>query len=126
MSDAITLTAAAIKKSLAPQAGSLVAAVSLTQIDWWSMLVAVSIAGVVALIAASDKFSEDHTEPTGRQWLTEFGIGAAAGVMVWFITDLSGWDYRAQLACIAASGWSGRWALDSGKSLIARVFPGGK
>ncbi len=126
MSDAVTLTAAAIKKAFAPQAGSAVIAVSLTQIDWWSFSIALTVAGAVALIAASDKYSASDSSPTLRMWVTEFGIGAAAGLFVWFLVDLAQWDYRGQLAAIAASGWSGRWALDGGKRIVERVFPGGE
>lgn len=125
MTDAVTLTTAAIKKALAPQTGSAVVAIGLTQIDWWSFSIAVAVAGAVALIAASDKYSESHDVPSVRMWVTEFGIGAAAGLFVWFLVDMAQWDYRGQLAAIAASGWSGRWALDAGKELLKRVLSGG-
>lgn len=124
MSDAITLTKQAITNAIAPSAGSASAAiaVSLVDLDWQSIAIAVSVAGAVALVSAAERFERTGREDVGiRVWLMEFGVGACAGLLVWGAASLGHFDTRTQIAMIAASGWSGRPVLNGALWLWERV-----
>lgn len=123
MSDAFTLSKQAIVSAgAAPAAPIIVIGSSLLDLDFLSLLIAINLAGAVALVSASSKFQREKRKGvTWLVWLTEYGVGVSAGIVAFGIVTFISLDPRLQLSAVAVSGWSGRAFLDGSMWIWDRI-----
>lgn len=99
---------------------------TLIALDWHSITIAASLAGLAGLVAAANRAAKAKRPYPWPARLLAFALGVVAGGVVFLVVSAFAWDIRLQLAMSIMGGILSDYVIEKGPFAFVRRMGGGE